>query len=306
MPITTGSVAKSLWPGVNTFFGLGYSEWKTEWTDLFDTNPSTKAFEEDVGLSGFGLAVEKAEGSGVTYDDARQSYITRYVNRTYALGFIVTEEAIEDAIASYRIAFLGQRDGRALAFSMRQTWEILGANIYNRAFNSSYTFGDGKELCATDHPLYAGGTFANELSVAADLSEAALEQACIDIAAFTNDRGLKVSVLPQSLHIHPSNMFEAERILKSQLQSGTAYNDVNALRSMGVFPKGTMQNHYFSDADAWFIRTNCPDGMKYFDRIAVEFKPDNDFDSGNAKFKARRRGSFGNSDPRGIFGSPGA
>lgn len=306
MPITTGSVAKSLWPGVNIFFGLGYNEWKTEWTDLFDTNPSSKAFEEDVGLSGFGLAVEKAEGSGVSYDDARQSYITRYVNRTFALGFIVTEEAIEDAIAAYRIAFLGQRDGKALAFSMRQTWEILGANIYNRAFNSSYTFGDGKELCATDHPLYAGGTFANELSVAADLSEAALEQACIDIAAFTNDRGLKVSVLPQSLHIHPSNMFEAERILKSQLQSNSANNDINALRSMGVFPKGTKQNHYFSDADAWFIRTNCPDGMKYFDRVAMEFKPDNDFDTGNAKFKARRRGSFGNSDPRGIYGSPGS
>jgi len=306
MPITTGSITKALWPGVNSFFGLAYAERPTEWTDLFDVQNSTKAYEEDVSLSGFGLAVEKTEGGGISYDDARQAFITRYINRTYALGFIITQEAIEDAMASYRIAFLGQKEGRALGFSMRQTWEILGANVYNRAFNSAYTFGDGKELCATNHPKYAGGTFANELAVAADLSEASLEQACIDIAGFTNDRGLKVAILPQTLIIPKELEFEAERILKSTLQNDSANNAINALRSRGKFPGGVKINHYLTDADAWFIRTNCPDGMKYFDRIGLEFKPDNDFDSGNAKFKARRRGSFGNSDPRAIFASQGA
>ncbi len=302
--ITTGSLTKALWPGVNSFFGESYNEHRVEHIDLFDQDTSTKAFEEDVGVSGFGLAVEKAQGSGVTYDEARQSWIQRYVNKTYALGFMITEEAIEDN--QYNLAVLGKRDARALAFSMRQTMEILAANVYNRLFNSSYTFGDGKEGCATDHPLYAGGTFSNELAVASDLSEAALEQAIIDIAAFVNDRGLKISILPQSLHIHPSNQFEAERILKSVLESGTANNDINALRSMGAFPKGVKINHYFTDADAFFIRTNCPDGMKHFVRRATKFAPDNDFDTGNAKFKASFRSSWGLTDPRAIYGSPGA
>jgi len=304
MPITTGSFTKALWPGVNAWYGETYNEWPAEYSDLFTEQNSSKAFEEEVGISGFGLAVEKSEGGGVSYDDARQSFINRYVNRTYALGFIITQEAIEDN--QYNIASLGRRDAKALAFSMRQTREILAANVYNRAFSSSYVFGDGKELCATDHPLYAGGTFANELATAADLSEAALEQAIIDIAAFTNDRGLKISVLPKSLHVHPSNMFEVTRILKSELQSGGANNDINALRSMNLFPGGAKLNHYFSDADAWFIRTNAPEGMKYFNRVGNEFRPDNDFDTGNAKFKARFRCSFGNTDPRGVYGSPGA
>ncbi len=304
MPITTGSLTKALWPGVNAFYGESYNAWPTEWTKLFDVQKSSKAFEEDVGVSGFGLAVEKSEGAGVSYDDARQSYITRYVNRTFCLGFIITEEAVEDN--QYNLAVLGRRDAKALAFSMQQTWEVLGANVYNRAFNSSYTYGDGKELCATDHPLYAGGTFANELAVAADLSEASLEQACIDIAGFVNDRGLKISIMPKSFITSKENMFEATRILKSQLQNDSANNAINALRVMGMFPGGVDVNHYLTDTDAWFIRTNAPEGMKYFDRVGTEFKPDNDFDSGNAKFKARRRGSFGNTDPRAIYGSPGA
>lgn len=304
MPITTGSLAKALWPGVSAWYGEKYNEWPVEYTQLFDEEKSTKAFDEDVGISGFGLAVEKAQGSGVSYDDAEQSYIQRYINKTYALGFIITEEAIEDN--QYNIAVLGRRDARALAFSMRQTKEILAANVYNRAFNSSYTFGDGKEMCATDHPLHAGGTFSNELAVSADLSEAALEQACIDIAGFANDRGLKISVMPQSLHINAANMFEAERILKSVLQNDSANNAINALRSKGAFPQGVKVNHYFTDADAWFIRTNCPEGLKYKNRVGNEFKPDNDFDTGNAKFKARFRCSFGITDPRAVFGSPGA
>lgn len=304
MPITTGSLTKALWPGVNAWYGETYNEWPAEYPDLFDEQKSSKAYEEDVGVSGFGLAVEKSEGAGVSYDDARQSYTTRYINRTYCLGFIITEEAVEDN--QYNLAVLGRRDAKALAFSMRQTREILAANVYNRAFNSTYTFGDGKELCATDHPLYAGGTFANELTVAADLSEASLEQACIDLAGFTNDRGLKIAVLAKSLIISKENMFEATRILKSQLQNDSANNAINALRIMGIFPGGVKVNHYLTDTDAWFIRTNAPEGMKYFNRIGNEFKPDNDFDSGNAKFKARFRCAFGNTDPRGLFGSPGA
>jgi hypothetical protein len=188
---------------------------------------------------------------------------------------------------------------------MRQTKEIIAANVYNRAFSSTYTFGDGKELCATDHPLVGGGTFANELSTAADLSEAALEQACIDIAGFVNERGLKIAVQPRSLIIPKELMFEAQRILQSTLQSGTANNDVNALKQMGLI-NNTVVNHYLTDPDAWFIRTNCPDGMKYFERVATEFGMDNDFDTYNAKFKSRFRCSFGATDPRGIFGSPGA
>ena len=305
MPITTGSITKALWPGVNSFFGLAYNERPTEWTDLFDVQKSTKAFEEDVSLSGFGLAVEKTEGGGISYDDARQGFVTRYINRTYALGFIITEEAIEDAISAYRIAFLGQKEGKALGFSMRQTWEILGANVYNRAFNSTYTYGDGKELCAIDHPKYAGGTFSNELAVAADLSEASLEQACIDIAGFVNERGLKVAIQPKTLIIPKELVFEAQRILKSTLQSATANNDINALKSLGML-QDVVANHYLTDTDAWFIRTNCPDGMKYFSRVENEFGIDGDFDTFNMKFKARFRCSFGCTDPRSLYGSPGS
>jgi len=302
--ITTGSMTKALWPGVNAWFGESYSEWPVEYTDLFTESKSSRAFEEEVGISGFGLAVEKAEGTGVSYDEARQSYIQRYVNRTYMLGFMITQEAIEDN--QYNLAVLGKRDAKALAFSMRQTKEILAANVYNRAFSSTYTFADAKELCATDHPLFAGGTFSNELTTAADLSEASLEQAAIDIGGFVNDRGLKISILPKTLIIPKELLFEATRILKSELQSGGANNDINAIKSAGLFPGGLKVNHYLTDTDAWFIRTNAPEGMKYFNRVETTFGMDNDFDTTNAKFKARFRCSFGATDPRGIYGSPGA
>ena len=301
--MTTGSFAKALWPGINKWYGEAYKEWAEEYPALFDKESSSMAYEEEVGVSGFGLAQEKDEGNGIAYDEAKQSYINRYIHKTYALGFIITEEAMEDA--QYNIGVLGKKKAQALAFSMRQTKEIIAANVYNRAFNSSYTFGDGKELCATDHPLHAGGTFANELATAADLSEAALEQACIDIADFVNDRGLKISIMPKTLIIPPELMFEAERILKSTLQNDTANNAINALKSTGMFKGGVTVNHYLTDDNAWFIRTNCPDGMKHFDRVATTFAMDNDFDTSNAKFKARFRCSFGATDPRGIFGSPG-
>lgn len=303
MPITTGSFAKALWPGINKWYGEAYNEWPEEYTKLFMKESSSKAYEEDVGVSGFGLAGQKPEGQGLGYDSAIQGFINRYIHRTYALGFIITEEAMDDA--QYNISVLGKRDAQALAFSMRQTKEILGANIYNRAFNSSYTYGDGVELCSLLHPLAAGGTFQNEPTVAADLSEAALEQACIDIANFTNDRGLRVAIKPTDLIIPRQLMFEAQRILKSSLQSGNSNNDINALKNMGML-QNIQVNHYLTDPDAWFIRTNCPDGMKYFERKATTFGMDNDFDTSNAKFKAAFRCSFGNTDPRGIYGSPGA
>jgi hypothetical protein len=302
--INTGSFAKALWPGINAWYGQSYKEWPEEYSDLFDTEKSSKAYEEEVGVSGFGLAAEKAEGTGLLFDEASQSWVNRYVNKTYALGFIVTQEMIEDN--QYDITVIGKQQAKALAFSMRQTKEVLAANVYNRAFTSGYTFGDGSILCVSSHPTKVGGTFSNVPTVAADLSEAALEQACIDIAGFKNDRGLAISIMPKTLIIPKELMFEAERILKSTLQNDSANNAVNALRSTGMFTGGVKVNHYLTDSDAWFIRTNCPDGMKYFNRVDTEFSMDNDFNTTNAKFRARFRCSFGNTDPRGIYGSPGA
>lgn len=300
--ITSSSFAKALMPGINAWYGKAYNEHETQWTDLFDTYKSSRAYEEDVGITSFGLAAVKTEGNSISYDTERQAFITRYLNIVYALGFVITREMVEDD----QYGVVGPRRARGLAFSMRQTKETIAANVYNRAFNSSFTGGDGKELCATDHPNFAGGTWSNELSTAADLSEASLEQACIDIMKWTNDRGLRVSIKPQSLHISPDLVFEAERILGSSHRVGTSDNDINVLNRMGKFPKGVKVNHYFSDSDAWFIRTNAPDGMKHFSRRAMQFGVDNDFDTENAKFKATERYAFGWTDPRGVFGSPGA
>lgn len=300
MPITTGNFSKALWPGINAWYGKAYNEHKVEWTDLFDKYTSRRAWEEDVSVSGFGLAQVKGEGESVQYDTERQGFITRYTHVVYALGFIITREMVEDDL--YDV--VGQRKARGLAFSMRQTKETLAANVYNRAFTSTYTGGDGKELCATDHPNIAGGTYANELSTAADLSEAALEQACIDLMKFTNDRGLRISIMPQSLIVPVDLAFEADKIMKTEYEVGTANNTVNVVRSR--FPGGVKVNHYLTDTDAWFIRTNCPDGMKYFERRGDSFAQDDDFDTENAKYKASFRCSFGWSDPRSVFGSPGA
>lgn len=302
--INTGSFSKALWPGINKWYGETYNEWPVEFTALFDEETSNKAYEEDVGISGFGLAQETTEGGNTPYDEASQAFINRYINRTYRLGFNITMEAMEDN--QYDISALGKNKAKALAFSMRQTKEILAANVYNRAFDSNYTFGDGSVLCTTSHALKSGGTFANTLAVAADLSEASLEQACIDIAAFTNDRGLKISIMPKSLHVPKELIFESYRILNSILQSGGANNDINALNAMNLFPSGAKVNHYFMDTDAWFIRTNCPEGMKYKNRTETKFGMDNDTDSFNAKFYAYFRCAFGNTDPRGVYGSPGA
>lgn len=303
--ITTNNFAKDLIPGVKTWFGQKYKEYPIEYLDIFEKMNSTRAFEEEVGVTGFGLAAIKNEGTGIAYDEQEQGFVSRYTHITYGLGFIITREMYEDGIA----VTVALRRANSLAFSIRQTKEIVGANILNRAFTAAYTMGsnsDGKELCATDHPNKAGGTWRNELSTAADLSESALEQACIDIAGFTTDKGLTIAIRPKALIIPQALEFDAYRILESIGQSGTANNDINALRSSGKFPQGIMVNHYLTDTDAWFIKTDCPDGLKYMERRADSFGTENDFDTENAKFKATFRGSFGWSDPRGIFGSPGA
>ena len=303
--ITTSNFAKDLVPGVKTWFGQKYKEYPIEYLDIFEKGSSDKACEEEAGVTGFGLAAVKTEGAGIAYDEQEQGFVSRYTHVTYGLGFIITREMYEDGIA----VTVALRRANALAFSIRQTKEIIAANVLNRAFTAAYTMGtnsDGKELCATNHPNKSGGTWSNELAVAADLSEAALEQACIDIAAFTTDRGLKIAIMPQKLIIPTALEFDAMRILESIGQSGTANNDINALKASKKFPQGISVNHYLTDTDAWFIKTNCPDGLKYMERRPDAFGTENDFDTENAKFKATFRGSFGWSDPRGIFGSPGA
>jgi hypothetical protein len=300
--ITTGSFAKALWPGINKFYGMKYNEYKPEWPEIFDKNTSNKAFEEEVGVTGYGLAQVKTEGSSIAYDDMEQGFISRYTHITYALGFIITQEMFDDNLYSE----IGLRRAQSLAFSIRQTKEVVAANVLNRAFNGSYTYGDGLELCSALHKNKSGGTWANELSTAADLSDTALEQACIDIAGFTNDRGLTIKVLPQKLVIPPDLEFEAARILKSIQQPGTANNDINAIRVLGKIPQGYCVNHFLTDADAFFIKTDISDGLKLFQRKPMSFGTDNDFDTTNAKFKASERYSVGASDVRAIFGSPGA
>jgi hypothetical protein len=299
--INSGSFAKALWPGVNAWYGKEYDEYPVEFTSLFEKNSSTRAFEEDVGISSFGLAVVKPEGSPISYDTERQAFITRYQHVVYALGFVITREMMEDD--QYDV--VGARKAQGLAFSMRQTKEIVAANVYNRAFNSSYTGGDGVSMVNASHANIAGGTWSNQIATAADLSEAALEQACIDIAGFTNDRGLLIGVRPKSLVISRYLPFEAKRILNSNGRVGTDNNDLNAIQNMAMIPE-TVVNHYLTDTDAWFIRTNVKNGLKYFERRADGFDMDNDWDTENAKFKATARYSFGWTDPRAIYGSAGA
>jgi len=299
--INSGSFAKALWPGVNAWYGKAYDEYPVEFKELFDEFKSSKAFEEDVGISSFGLAVQKGEGAPISYDSERQAFITRYQHLVFALGFIITREIYEDD--QYDV--VGQRKAQGLAFSMRQTKEVTGANVYNRAFNSGYTGGDGVSLINSAHPNIKGGTWSNQIATAADLSEASLEQACIDIAGFTNDAGLLIAVRPETLIIPRQLIFEAKRILGTEGRVGTDNNDLNAIKTLGLIPK-VVTNHFLTDTDAWFIRTNIQHGMKYFERRADNFDMDNDFDTENAKFKATARYSFGWTDPRGLYGSAGA
>lgn len=299
--INSGSFSKALWPGINAWYGKAYDEYPVEWTDLVDQYTSRKQFEEDVGVTSFGLAQIKPEGQAVAFDTEMQGFITRYTHIEYALGFIITKIMFDDD--QYDV--VGERRAKGLAFSMRQTKENVVANTYNRAFNSSYTGGDGVSMINSGHPNVAGGTWSNTLSVAANLSEASLEQSCIDISKWTNDRGLRVAIMPKTIIIPTDLQFGLERILKSQYRVGTNYNDISALVSMGKFPGGAKVNHYLTSTTAWFIRTNSPDGIKLFERSPDAFTEDNDWDTENAKFKATARYSVGWTDPRGIYGTAG-
>lgn len=298
--IATGNFPKALWPGVKKWYGDAYAQYKTEFNELFDKFSSDRAWEEFVGKVGLGLAVVKSEGSPVSYDSEQQGFTTRVQHVNYGLGFIITQEMIDDD--QYMV--VGERRSKGLAKSLRHTKEINAANVYNRAFNTSYTFGDGKEILSSTHPNISGGTWSNVIATAADLSEAALEQAVIDIEGFTDDRGLLMAAKPSKLIIPRQQMFEAHRILKSDLRVGTANNDPNVLRTMGVIPT-VVVNHWLTDTDAWFIRTDV-DGLAYVERKAMAFGQDNDFDTENAKFKASERYSFTCYDPRSLYGSAGA
>ena len=301
MAISRAQALKELLPGLNALFGLEYAKYENEHAEIYETESSERSFEEEVKLSGFGAAPVKPEGSAISYDNAQESFTARYNHETVAMGFSITEEAMEDNLYDS----LSARYTKALARSMAQTKQIKAANVLNGAFTTSLG-GDGKPLCADDHPTLSGPNLRNELATSADLSETSLEQALIDIAAFTDERGLKIAVQGLKLIIPKELMFTADRILKSTLRVGTADNDINAVKNMGMVPQGYTVNHFLTDPDAWFIKTDAPNGMKMFQRVAIKTGFEGDFDTGNVRYKARERYSFGFSDPRGIFGSPGA
>jgi len=301
MAISRAQLVKELEPGLNALFGLEYKNYANEHADIFDSENSDRAFEEEVMLSGFGNAAVKPEGSSVNYDAATETFTARYTHETLALAFSITEEAIEDNLYDR----LASRYTKALARSMANAKQVKAANVLNRAFNSSYTGGDGLELCSTAHVIVAG-TFKNELSTAADLNETSLEQALVDIGVMKDERGLKIAAKGTKMVVPNDLQFVAERLLRSPGRTGTADNDINASRSMGMVPQGYVTNHYLTDSDAWFIKTDVPNGLKHFVRAPIKTAMEGDFETGNVRYKARERYSFGWSDPRGIFGSPGA
>ena len=305
MAISRAQLAKELEPGLNALFGMSYDTYEREYEDIFAIEDSNRAFEEEVLITGFGSAPLKSEGQGVQFDNASESYTARYTHDTVSLAFALTEEAVEDNLYDS----LGKRYVKALAMSMANTKEVKGADVLNNAFSSSFTGGDGKSLIATDHPLSGGGTAANRATTMADLNEASLEDNLIDISTFTDDRGLIISVQASRLIVPPQLVFVADRILNSQGRTGTADNDLNAINNTGVVPGGYSVNHYLSDPDAYFILTSVTDageGLKMFQRSPMETSMEPDFSTGNIRYKARERYSFGFSDWRGIFGSQGA
>ena len=301
MAISRAQLVKELEPGLNALFGLEYKNYENQHTQIYSIETSDRAFEEEVMESGFGEAPVKTEGAGVSYDQAQEVYTARYTHETIALAFSLTEEAVEDNLYDR----LGARYTRALARSMAQTKQIKAAAILNGAFTTSIG-GDGVVLCATNHPTLSGPNLSNTLTTAADLSETSLEQSLIDIAAFTDERGLKIAVQGLKLIIPKELQFTADRILKSTLRVGTADNDINAIKNMGMVPQGYTVNNFLTDPDAYFIKTDAPNGMKMFTRVSLKTGFEGDFDTGNVRYKARERYSFGFSDPRGMFGSPGA
>ena len=302
MAISRAQLAKELEPGLNALFGMEYGRYENQHSEIYTTESSDRAFEEEVMLSGFGAAPVKQEGSGVSFDDANESFTARYNHETIALAFAITEEAVEDNLYDR----ISARYTRALARSMAHTKQVKAAAVLNNAFDSSVTGGDGKELCATDHPLINGGTFANEPSTAADLNETSLEDALISIAGFVDERGLKIALRGTKLIIPRQLQFTAERLMSSVLRSATSDNDVNAIKSMGMLPQGYTVNDFLTDTDAFFIMTDTPRGFLHFERTPLSTNMEADFDTGNMRYKARERYSFGFSDPRCVFGSPGA
>ena len=302
MPISRAQLAKELEPGLNALFGMEYDRYENEHAEIFDTESSDRAFEEEVMLAGFGSAPTKNEGGAVNFDDAQESFTSRFTHETIALAFSITEEAIEDNLYDS----LSSRYTKALARAMAYTKQVKAATILNNAFSSGTTYGDGVELCSTAHPLISGGTNSNEPATAADLNETSLEAAIIQIAGWTDERGLLIAAKPKKLVIPPNLQFVATRLLETEGRVGTADNDLNAIRNNGAVPEGYTVNHYLTDTDAWFLLTDVPNGLKHFNRSPMATSMDADFDTGNSRYKARERYSFGVSDPLGIFGSPGA
>lgn len=298
--INTGSHPKLLWPGVKAIWGQVYAEHPEEYVDLYDVQDSERAYEEDVGLTGFGLAPIKPEGDSGTYDSELQGYISRYTHLAYSLGYIVTYEELKDNLYMQ----VAPNRAKANAFSMRQTIETVAAFLYNNAFVSTFfTTGDGVALCSASHVRVSGGTYSNVLTPSADLSETSLEDISIQVMNTLNDRGLNISLMCESLHVSTAEWFNANRIMKSVLQSDSANNNINVLKATNAFPKGIKMNHYFTSPGSWFVRTNCPEGMKMYWRERPSLEMDNDFDTKNAKALSYMRASVGCTDPRGIFGS---
>jgi len=302
MAISRAQLLKELLPGLNALFGLEYKKYGEEHKEIFETETSERSFEEETKLSGFSAAPVKNEGSALAYDNAQEAWTARYVHETIAMGFSLTEEAIEDNLYDS----LSSRYTKALARAMAYTKQVKAANILNQGFAGGPTYGDGQTLFSTAHPLVSGGVNSNRPTVAADLNETSLEAAVIQIAAWTDERGLLIAAKPRKLIVPPSLQFVAERLLKTELRVATADNDINALKSMGSIPEGYAVNHYLTDTNAWFLTTDVPNGLKHFVRTPMQTGMDADFDTGNSRYKARERYSFGVSDPLGIYGSPGA
>ena len=304
MAISRSQLVKELEPGLNALFGMEYNRYENEHREIFSEESSDRAFEEEVMLTGFGAAPTKNEGAGVSYDTAQESFTARYSHETVAMAFALTEEAIEDNLYDR----LSARYTKALARSMAHTKQVKAASVLNNAFNTSgaYNGGDGVSLCNIAHPTSMGPNFSNTPTVAADLNETSLEQGIIDIAGFLDERGLKVAVQARKLVIPKELQFTAERLMKTTLRTATADNDINAIKSMGMVPEGYAVNHFLTDTDAWFLMTDAPNGLKMFNRSPIKTAFEGDFDTGNVRYKARERYSFGWSDPRGIYGSVGS
>jgi len=303
MAISRAQLLKELLPGLNALFGLTYKTYEEEHKEIFEIETSERSFEEEVKLSGFSSAPVKNEGSSISYDNAQEVWSARYTHETIALGFSITEEAMEDNLYDS----LSARYTKSLARAMAYTKQVKGASVLNNAFAASgYTGGDGVTLCATNHPTVAGGVNSNRPTTGADLNETSLEAAVIQIAAWTDERGLLIAARPKKLIIPPALMFVATRILQTELRTSTSDNDINALKSMSAIPGGYAVNHYLTDTNAWFLMTDVPNGLKHFIRAPLKQAMDGDFDTGNVRYKSRERYSFGWSDPLGIFGSPGS